>query len=247
MTDNNREPTQAYTKLAQIYDAIYTEKDYEAESEQIAEMVAQHKQTSGNRMLDVGCGTGGHIDFLRESYAVEGLDRSAEQIAIARTRFPSIDFHIADMVDFELPKKFDVITCLFSAIGYVQSAARLMKTIGTMARHLVPGGVLIVEPWLRHDVYQPGHISSSLVELPELRVARMCVSELRGNVSVMEMHYMVATPAGVETFTDLHELGMFTHEDFVEAFAAAGLAVTHDEEGLIGRGLYIGVKAEQDI
>lgn len=246
MADKRPERTIAYSKLARIYDAIYGFKDYAKETQQIDALIQQHKRTDGKKLLDVGCGTGGHLTFLRERYDVEGLDLSAEQIEVARANFPAIQFHVADMVEFALEKRFDAITCLFSAIGYVQTVDKLQQAVDCMARHLRPGGVLIVEPWLRRAVYRVGHISSDFVDKPDLKIARMCVSALRDNVSVMDMHYMVATPDGVEIFMDRHELGMFSHEEFVSAFEAAGMTVTHDELGLIGRGLYIGVREEYD-
>jgi hypothetical protein len=58
----------------------------------------------------------------------------------------------------------------------------------------------------------------------------------------MTFHYLVATPDGVEHFTEDHVVGMFRHEQYVEAFRAAGLEVDHDPEGLMGRGLYVGVR-----
>ena len=51
---------------------------------------------------------------------------------------------------------------------------------------------------------------------------------------------MVGTPEGVEVFTERHEAGLFTDEEYRAAFVAAGLEVEHDETGLIGRGLYVG-------
>ena len=55
---------------------------------------------------------------------------------------------VADMTSFDLGRRFDVVTCLFSSIGYVGTAERLDQAIATMAAHLEPGGTLIVEPWL---------------------------------------------------------------------------------------------------
>jgi hypothetical protein len=52
---------------------------------------------------------------------------------------------------------------------------------------------------------------------------------------------MVATTSGIDTFHERHELGLFSKEQYSDAFAAAGLEVEHDPKGL-GRGLYIAVK-----
>ena len=51
--------------------------------------------------------------------------------------------------------------------------------------------------------------------------------------------YLVGTPERVEHFTERHDLGLFTREEQLAAFRAAGLEVEHDVEGLMGRGLYI--------
>ena len=51
---------------------------------------------------------------------------------------------------------------------------------------------------------------------------------------------LVATADGVERFEEPHELGLFTHPEYLEAFRAAGLEGEHDAEGLMGRGLYVG-------
>jgi hypothetical protein len=80
------------------------------------------------------------------------------------------------------------------------------------------------------------------IEEPDLKIARMNISEVDGTLSFFDFHYMVATPEGINYFTERHELGLFTNEEYLEAFRLAGLEVLHDPEGIYGRGLYIGVK-----
>lgn len=58
------------------------------------------------------------------------------------------------MRTFDLGRTFDAITCLFSAIGHAGSVEGLEAAVYTMARHLNPGGVLLVEPWLSPQVWQ---------------------------------------------------------------------------------------------
>jgi hypothetical protein len=44
----------------------------------------------------------------------------------------------------------------------------------------------------------------------------------------------------VDHITELHELGLFSREDYEAAFAAAGLQLDYDARGPSGIGLYLG-------
>ncbi|MEW6404476.1 MAG: class I SAM-dependent methyltransferase, partial [Chloroflexota bacterium] len=135
-----------FSKSAKYYDEIYAavKKDYAAEVNKLRKLIQKHKQTGGVRLLDVACGTGAHASLLNEHFHVEGLDLDAGSLSVARRKCPGAKFHHADMVDFQLKSRFDVITCLFSSIGYTRTKSRLQKAIRNMVDHLVPGGVLIV-------------------------------------------------------------------------------------------------------
>lgn len=233
-----------FSKSAKFYNALYGSmgKDYVAEAAKVYQIIQQHKRSSGSTLLEVACGTGIHASILRKNYQVEGLDLDPEMLAVAKQDHPDIPFHQGDMVDFELGKRFDAITCLFSSIGYVKTTARLEAAIQNMTRHLQPGGVLIVEPWFTPEQWKPGRVSALFVNEPDLKISRMNISETEGALSFFVFHYTVGTPQGVEYFTERHELGLFTHEDYLAAFRKAGLETIHDPEGLDGRGLYIGTK-----
>jgi SAM-dependent methyltransferase len=205
-------------------------------------MVAE-RNPRARTLLDVACGSGRHLECLCRRYRVEGVDLSEGLLAIARARLPGVPLHRADMTDFELGRRFDAVTCLFSAIGYVVSEERLRRALATMARHLEPGGVLIVEPWFAPGVFEAGGPHAVFVDEPGLKLARIGLNEVDGTLSTLDFHYLVGTPEGVEAFAERHELGLFTHEQYVEAFAATGLQAEHDSDGLSGRGLYVAVRA----
>ena len=234
-----------FSKSAKFYNALYGSmgKDYQAEAQKVHSFIQQHKKSKGNTLLEVACGTGLHASFLRYDYQVEGLDLDPEMLAVAREEYPDIPFHQADMVDFDLGKQFDAITCLFSSIGYVKTTKRLDQAIQTMKNHLLPGGVLIVEPWFAPNQWEIGGVGGLFVNQPDLKISRMSIGEMEGSLSILIFHYMVGTPEGVQYFTEKHELGLFINEEYLKAFREAGLETTHDPEGLDGRGLYIGVRA----
>jgi SAM-dependent methyltransferase len=149
-----------FDKSQNLYDAIYAWKDYPREAALLRGWIERAGIEDGASLLDVACGTGGHIPFLRYNYDVEGLDLDEGLLAIAREKNPGVVFHTGDMTDFDLGREFDVVTCLFSAVAYAQTTERLGKAIGAMARHLKPGGVLIFDPFVAPDAWK-GYASST--------------------------------------------------------------------------------------
>jgi hypothetical protein len=149
--------------------------------------------------------------------------------------------------NFELGRTFDVVTCLFGSVGYVQTVDALHSSIASMERHLAPGGVLILEPWLTPDGFDPSHPTRAMiVERPGLAAARLNDSRVEGRLSIMDFHYLVVRPgARMEHLVETHALGLFTNDEVRGAFEAAGLSAEHDPEGLIGRGLWVACRASR--
>jgi len=230
-----------FTKSAPYYDALYAWKDYPKEVRRL-DAVIRSRVPDAQTLLDVACGTGKHLDLLRDRYRVEGSDLDPQFLAIARDRVPGVPLHQGDMRDFDLGRRFDVVTCLFSSIGYARGREELHRAIGAMARHLSPEGLVVVEPWFTAEAWLVGHVHALFVDRPDLKIVRMNRSDREGDVAVMDMHYLVATPQdGVHHFTERHELTLFSCEDYLEAFLAAGLDVGYDPKGLMSRGLYLGL------
>lgn len=228
-----------FTKTAHYYDLIYRDKDYAAEVNTILKLIHEYGLPNGDQLLDVACGTGHHIQYLKEHFNVQGLDLNPELLEIARQRNPEVPFHEGDMIDFDLGKKFDVITCLFSSIGYVKTLQNLRLAIDTMRAHLKPDGLLIIEPWFTPDEWTPATVHALFVDEPELKIARVNTSFARGRLSYFDLHYLIGTPQKTDHFVERHELGLFEREEMEDAFSHAGLEVAFHEEGLIGRGLYL--------
>ena len=237
-----------YTQSAKYYDALYGAlgKDYVQEAARVKEIITERCRSGGNTLLDVGCGTGKHIEALSDRFVCEGLDVDRTMLDLARERNPGVAFHLGDMIGFNLGKRFDAVTCLFGSIGYAPTVGRLEQSIQTFARHLRPGGVMIVEPWVRPEDWKDGQVNALFVNEPELKVARMSVARRDSNVSILNFHYMVASRDGIRTFTEPHRLTLFSDEQYRDGFSKAGLFFDYDPSGLTpGRGLYIAFSRPQ--
>jgi Methyltransferase domain len=230
-----------YSSTAHLYDALYSFKDYAGEAVEIHGLI-QERRPGARTLLEVAAGTGKYLEQFRRWYEVEGTDIEPAMLAAARERLPDVPLHEADMTDFDLGRRFDAVACLFSSIGYAKTEERMRAAVSAMTLHLEPGGVLVVDPWFGPDAWKDGYVGALFVDEPELKIARMNVNAREGSLTVMDMHHLVATPAGVEHIVARHELGLFTSEQYEEAFRAAGLDVAHFPEALNGRGRYVGVK-----
>jgi SAM-dependent methyltransferase len=187
----------------------------------------------------VACGTGKHLACLRTRFECEGVDLDPGLLRVARERLGDVPLQEGDMRTLALGRRFDVVTCLFSSIGLVRDLDGLAAAARSLAVHVADGGVLIVEPWLTPGVWRPGRAHVLAADAEGVALARVTVARQEGMLSTTEMHYTVGTAAGVERWQELHELGLFTHEEMRSALEATGLTVEHDSEGLTGRGLWI--------
>jgi len=109
-----------FENTAQVYDLIYefNGKDYRTESEVIEQLI-RLRAPGAKTLLDVACGTGGHLVHLRQPFDVAGLDLDEGMLDIARRRLPGVELVNGDMRSFDLGRKFDAVVCLFSSIGYL--------------------------------------------------------------------------------------------------------------------------------
>lgn len=134
----------AYTSLAKYYDLIFSRKDYSQESEFIRNIV-KTKAPHAKSILDVGCGTGEHLNILKDEFEILwGLDLNKEIIEIAKSKSNKIKYPIGGMKDFKLNLKFDVITCLYSVFNYNLEPSDAVATLKNFKNHLKPNGVVII-------------------------------------------------------------------------------------------------------
>lgn len=229
-----------FDQTAEWYDALYSWKDYEAESAEVARLIKEH-HPKARTVLDVGCGTGEHARFLRREFDIDGVDINEAFVRIAAAKNSGGQFQVADMTDFRLEKTYDAVCCLFSSIGYAQTCENVVRALRCFRNHLAEGGIVVVEPWMTPESWHPSReVHLSVGEKPEGKICRMNLSETDGRMSVLGFHYLVGTADGVRHLEETHRLGLFTREEMEGCFSDAGMDVQYFENGPSGRGLYIG-------
>jgi len=229
-----------FTESAEVYDAIYSFKDYSAEAAQIAALI-RTIHSEAESILDVACGTGEHAHCLAVTHGfnVDGLDLDAGLLRVAREKHGAGSFFQADMSAFALDKRYDAVLCLFSSIAYLVTLERTRRALECFRRHLREGGVLLVEPWFPPGGLEDGRVFRHTGTHLGRTVERVSRNEIDGRISRLWFDYRIDTPNGVRHASEVHELGLFTRDEMATAFEEAGLRAEFDAVGLTGRGLWV--------
>ena len=177
---------------AGAYDELYQDKDYSAECDVLERVFAGYADQPVKRVLDLGCGTGGHSAVLaRRGYNVVGVDRSADMLRRARDRASAARFEVGDITALDLEETFDATVIMFAVFGYLTRDEQLRAALGGVRRHLRPGGVLFADVW-----YGPAVLAqrpSERVKVIDTRgggqLIRAAASQLDTRRDVCTVHY----------------------------------------------------------
>jgi SAM-dependent methyltransferase len=141
-------------EYADCYDALYLDKDYEAECDLIEQVLRTYGEGKIRSILDLGCGTGNHaLPLARRGFQVVGVDRSKFMLEQARSKAAASGcsspdhFHHLDIRSADLGQNFDAVLLMFAVLGYQVSNADVRGTLHTARRHLRPGGILLFDIW----------------------------------------------------------------------------------------------------
>jgi len=128
---------------------------------------------AGGVALDVGSGCSGRLIRLLQArgYEVEGLDVSAQMIALARERNPGVTFHHADVCEWLPERQYDFITA-WDSIWHVPQE-KCVNVLHKLCGTLAPGGVFIWAtagldaPEERHDTSMGASVYYSVPGIPQ--------------------------------------------------------------------------------
>lgn len=189
-----------FDAYARYYDLLYRDKDYSVEAEYVAKSLRQYAPRA-TRILELGCGTGAHAEFLaRMGYSVHGIDLSETMLARAearKARMPSeiaarMSFSAGDVGSVRRGKTCDAVISLFHVISYQSTDAALDSFFKTAAAHLHPGGLLLYDFWYGPAVLmQRPEVRVKRLEDREIKVTRIAEPAMHVNDNVVDVNYTV--------------------------------------------------------
>jgi SAM-dependent methyltransferase len=131
-----------YASFSLFYDQIMGDRS--EEFERVRSQIRRHS-AAAKTLLELGCGTGAILAGLREEFAVTGLDRSPEMLAVAAARLPSTPLVQADMTSFALDTRFDVVICVFDTLNHLPLFSEWLALFERAYEHLDDGGLFIFD------------------------------------------------------------------------------------------------------
>ena len=134
-----------YREFAEIYDRVMDNVPYDEWSSFLIRQIHKYKPDS-EFILDLACGTGNISFYLKQVFSLSGMDISEKMLDIARIKNPECTFSKCDISqDFLSEKKFDVITCIYDSVNYLNSIRDLNSFLDNSVKNLKKNGLLIFD------------------------------------------------------------------------------------------------------
>jgi SAM-dependent methyltransferase len=134
-----------YEDLAPFYDAFTAGSDYEAWSRHVLRL-ARERGLTGNRLLDVACGTGNSfLPFARRGFAVSACDASQAMLDEAARKAPAVELLCADLRVLPPLGQFDLVTCFDDALNHLDDEAELGAALRGLRSNLAPTGLAVFD------------------------------------------------------------------------------------------------------
>ncbi len=211
--------SKVFEAYAAYYDLLYADKDYAAEAEYVASLIRK-TDPSKKRILELGCGTGGHAACLAAmGYTVHGVDMSAQMLSRAEMRKAVLPNDVAARLSFvrgdvrtiRTGESYDAVISLFHVMSYQTGNDDLMNAFQTAFDHLSPGGLFLFDFWYGPAVLSvKPEVRIKRLEDERISVIRIAEPVLRVNDSTVDVDYslFISDMGGgrIESVTESHKL-----------------------------------------
>ncbi len=205
-----------YEKFAEWYDIMYDFYDHSADCDYLESILSKYSDSKIKTILDIGCGTGSHaMELSVRGFKVTGIDLSESQIRRAmekNTKREYVEYHVADMRDFDLGRKYDLAVSFFGSMGYVTEEDGIEKALQCIHQHLAKGGLFVFEFWNTRGVI-PNHQSWLKAEQGDIKIIRLSKNRFDPNTNIIEIDfdgYVLSGKELIDSFFETHSLRVYS-------------------------------------
>jgi SAM-dependent methyltransferase len=217
-----------YSDLAPWWPRISAPEDYAEEAALYRRLMEAAAGVPLRSMLELGCGGGNNASHLKAHYTLTLVDRSPEMLAVSRALNPDCRHLVGDMRNLRLGREFDAVF-IHDAVTYLTTLSDVHAALATAAVHCRRGGVVLVAPDHLRETFRPD-TSHGGNDGPDGRAARYLewVHEPSPGASEAAVDYVfvLRDDEQVEVVHDRHRVGIFSRDEWLGAFSAAGLRAT---------------------
>ena len=231
-----------FKDYSRYYNLLYKDKNYQAETNYIDELIRKYSSQPVTTVLNLGCGTGKHDLFLaKKGYQITGVDLSDDMLDIARqSAIPGANFYQGDIRTLRLNKTFDAVISLFHVMSYQVTWQDLLDAFTTAKAHLNPGGIFIFDFW-----YGPGVLSDQPTERKkeaednELKITRYTTPVMHPNDNIVDVQFDVniTDKKTLQNFQlkETHRMRYLFLPELRQLLDTAGFTILTEEEWLSGQ------------
>lgn len=221
-----------YKNFSKVYDKFMEICDYNEWVSLLENYIKVYNQ-SGNKILDLGCGTGETLVRLNEKYQCSGLDLSEGMLKKAKIKLKgkNVPLFLGDMREFDTNEKYDVIYSFFDTVNHLTSLEDLNDLFNSVKNSLNKDGIYIfdvvdrefMEKMFPNDIYADTRKDFAMIWEH--------FYDEEENLDQIEASYFIKNKNGTyDRLNEFYEKRIFTHKEIENCVKNTGLSLEKYEE-----------------
>jgi len=237
---------------ARYYDRIWgsNRTQYQAETRFLYKTLKKYEVV---RVLDLGCGTGGHyLELAKLGYDVVGLDASETMLEEARKKLSEAGmqsyFVLGDMTrvrfalkSTKIPLPFDAIICMGYSFAHLIDDKLLIQSLEEARSVLKQDGVFIFcvrnARQLRDDLIRQLRLDT-IVNEPALQLALLCYNfrdQSNPDILIWNSLWLINERGKIDFQIRTHPLRWFRYDDLKTVLESHGYSIVHTYGDTLGQ------------
>ncbi|HMV42373.1 MAG TPA: class I SAM-dependent methyltransferase [Leptospiraceae bacterium] len=214
---------QPYSKFSEIYDHVMGHIDFKRWALFI--LKSGFPNSSPERALDLGCGTGSLFQYFPDSTYKVGLDISNEMIEVAKRNYPHIEFTVGDIRKFQFSNSFDLITCNHDTLNYLTTTNELSTHFKTIYQNLSDNGLYFFDVSSEKNLIQNFHDRIFRETIGDTFFIWENMYDQKNKEITSSLYFGTNDQDGFKEFREVHKQRFYSNEEIISELEKNGFKV----------------------